>query len=140
MKNRSDIQNTIPAALYEEMIACVGKSNYEKSVYLYGLAGSYTWFDTTRVKSHYARAMHIRLLSNSMAKIAETQREELWMYIQSTMNDSTKRNNLCNRVKSTGMPLYYPEYMLLDKTSEQFYSDVDENSWSAVVNNYLDCN
>lgn len=140
VENKENVQNTVPAVIYEEMAQCVQKRNYEQSVFLYGLAGSYTWFDAGRVKSHYARSMHIRLLSSSMAKIPETQRDELWMYIQATMNDSTKRNRLCNKVKSAGMPLYHPDYMLLDKSSEQFYSASDENGWNAAVNNYLDCN
>lgn len=128
-----------PDALYAEMNACVKAQQYDSAVFLYALAGSYTWFDAERVGTQYARMAHSKRLGASLSQLSEKQVSQLWDKIRATMQDPKAQAKICEQVKQAGMPTHSASYMRIDKSSNNVDAPVARHYWESAVNSYLLC-
>lgn len=128
-----------PDALYAEMNACVKAQQFDRAVFLYALAGSYTWFDAQRVATQYARMAHGKRLGEALSQLSEKQVSQLWDHIRATMQDPKKQAKICEQVKQTGMPTHSAGYMRIDKSMTNSEAPVERHFWESAVNNYLLC-
>ncbi|CNF34598.1 hypothetical protein [Yersinia kristensenii] len=129
-----------PDVIYTDMIACVQAQQLDKAVFLYALAGSYTWFDAKRIATQYARMAHEKRLGKALAQLTEKQHAQFWDHLRATMNDGSKKNGLCERIKATGIPTHSASYMSIDKTANSTGIPAERHQWDSAVNNYMTCN
>lgn len=129
----------LPAQLYLRMNNCIKAEEWEDATFLYALAGSKTWYDAKRVDSQYARAMHGRLLKESIGSLNNQQKTTFWDKVQQNMNDRQQRETLCRRVKEAGAPGYQPDYMFIDPSRTVGFTFSNKISWERAVNSYLEC-
>lgn len=127
-----------PDALYADMVACVKAQQFDRAVFLYALAGSYTWFDAQRVATQYARMAHGKYLGEALAQLSEKQVSQLWEHIRATLQDAKKQAKICEQVQLAGMPTHSTSYMRIDKSSGSEML-AGQQDWVSAVNNYLLC-
>ncbi|MCW2477103.1 MULTISPECIES: hypothetical protein [unclassified Symbiopectobacterium] len=128
-----------PDALYAEMNACVRAQKFDRAVFLYALAGSYTWFDASRIGTQYAKMAHGKRLGEALAQLSEKQVSQFWERIRATMQDPGKKTMICDKVKLAGMPTHSIDYMRVEKSSGVAAKPREQHQWEMSVNNYLLC-
>lgn len=128
-----------PDELYAEMTECVRAQKFDRAVFLYALAGSYTWFDANRIGTQYAKMAHGKRLGEDLAQLSEKQVSQFWERIRATMQDPAKKSMICYRVKQAGMPSHSIDYMRVDKSSGVPAKPKEQYQWDMAVDNYLLC-
>lgn len=128
-----------PDELYAEMNECVRAQKFERAVFLYALAGSYTWFDANRIGTQYAKMAHGKRLGEALAQLSEKQVSQFWERIRATMQDPGKKSMICDKVKQAGMPTHSIDYMRVEKSSGVTAKPSEQYQWDMAVDNYLLC-
>lgn len=128
-----------PDAIYAEMNTCVRSQQFDRAVFLYALAGSYTWFDANRIGTQYAKMAHGKRLGEALALLSEREVSLFWENIRATMQDPSKKNQICEKVKLAGMPTHSVNYMRVEKSSDVIDKPREQYQWDMAVNNYLLC-
>lgn len=128
-----------PDVLYAEMNECVRAQKFDRAVFLYALAGSYTWFDASRIGTQYAKMAHGKRLGEALAQLSEKQVSQFWEHIRATMQDSGKKSMICDKVKQAGMPTHSIDYMRVEKSSGVTARPREQYQWEMAVDNYLLC-
>ncbi|MGX8940875.1 hypothetical protein ACWWJF_10970 [Symbiopectobacterium sp. Eva_TO] len=128
-----------PDALYAEMNECVRAQKFDRAVFLYALAGSYTWFDANRIGTQYAKMAHGKRLGEALAQLSEKQVSQFWEHIRATMQDPGKKSMICGKVKQAGMPTHSIDYMRVEKSSGAPAKPREQYQWEMDVDNYLLC-
>ncbi|MFT8209922.1 MAG: hypothetical protein ACMZI0_03595 [Symbiopectobacterium sp.] len=129
-----------PDALYAEMNECLRIHKFDRAVFLYALAGSYTWFDANRIGTQYAKMAHGKRLGEALAQLSEKQVSQFWEHIRATMQDPGKKAIMCDKVKLAGMPTHSADYMRVEKSAGAFDKPREQQQWDMAVSNYLLCN
>ena len=139
VSSEGDINNVLPAALYENMNTCIARESWSDAIYLYARAGSSTWYDAVQVETQYARSMHSRLLKESIDALDNNQRNNFWRHLQATMSDTTKKEQLCEVLIASGAPTYRPDYMLLSASKDAERGFPIAKNWEKAVYSYVGC-
>lgn len=127
-----------PPALYQRMNQCVAQNNYRAATLLFSLAGSYSWYDSARVDTPFAKKQHTELLADALDQQGSEQRDKLWGHIQSTLGDPQQLKVVCQNVRMIGRPRYQAVYMQQpDATGSQDYAAWPR--WNAALESYLHC-
>lgn len=101
-----------PPDLYRGMVECVRQDNYAYAVYLFALAGTYTYYDALRVSDSSAHQAHSVLLQRSLSSLGKSKRDLLFEELRKTLGNKEKLPGVCAEVSRIGAPHYYPRYMV----------------------------
>ncbi|CAM3405749.1 hypothetical protein YEEN111655_09330 [Yersinia entomophaga] len=128
----------LPVALYQQMNQCAEQGNYRSATLLFSLAGTYTWYDASRIDTDSARNKHAQLLGEALGRLAPERREYLWRNIQSVLGDRQQLDTVCQMVRLIGPPAYQPDYMAggEGKMMPDFSA---LPRWDGALQNYLHC-
>ena len=142
------INKYTPPDLYEGMIQCVKSGKEINAVYLFSLAGAYTYYDSQRVSDSTARQAHSVLLMNALNSVSESEKQKLMASLQSTLGNPSKLPEICSDINKIGPPNYYPTYMiqhgmnafLSSKSSNDLVGNFNSSSaWQSSLEKYLHC-
>ncbi len=103
-----DLKSTYtPLDLYPVMPDCMAKKLYQEAGDIYALAGVYGYFDRLRVRDRSAHEAVSVLAMTFGAKLTDDFRE----YLKS-ITTGEGLTQLCGRIRTIGMPDYFPHYMV----------------------------
>lgn len=110
----TEAKNTFtPPDLYQGVLECLAKDNYESAAELFALAGAYVRFDAERVSDKTARQARTVLLMNTLANTSKEKKDKLNAAVSRAIDSQDVLGRLCKQVERIGMPDYYPSYMIL---------------------------
>lgn len=134
-----------PADLYPAIAICVHQGDYEKSVELFILAGSYSRFDTMRVTDQSSWDAATVLKMQTMSDFAPKQQADFEKAAQPMFDDPSR---VCAKLKTLGAPDYIPAYMIQHGMNaflgSQPNGGLEKNfdakaAWTKVLHNYVHC-
>jgi len=145
----SELNNKLtPPDLYEGMVQCIKDKQYDKGVYLFALAGTYSRYDTYRVADRSSHQAHSVLAMNARNKVDESLYNEFFETVKVTLTKPEGLKGACDQIKNIGLPDYYPTYMIqhgmgafsADNSGDGLVSEFDsEAAWQSSLNGYLHC-
>ena len=145
----SDLKNSYtPPDLYNGMVECINQDNYTFAVYLFALAGTYSFFDSLRVVDTTAHDAHSVLLGESLGSLDSSKKDALMNELQNTLGNSDKLPEICNELTRIGAPQYYPSYMIQhgmnaiinSSTEDALVKNFDsDTAWKTALDGYLHC-
>lgn len=138
-KVKGNLNKSTPIVLYKGMVDCIKLHQYEKSVFLYSLAGSYTYYDANRINTFYAKKVHHDLLTENLAFLTKTEYHSFWIILNNFMQQDKQKKMICSKIEQVGAPDYQPIYMLRNKVSTISRYDIDYVLFKRSLNNYLNC-
>ncbi|WGL98978.1 hypothetical protein QE177_03520 [Arsenophonus sp. aPb] len=138
-KVKGNLNKSTPIVLYKGMVDCIKLHQYEKGVFLYSLAGSYTYYDANRINTFYARKAHHDLLTENLAFLTKAEYNSFWIFLNNFMQQDKQKKMICSKIEQVGAPDYQPIYMLKNKVSTISRYDIDYALFKKSLNNYLNC-
>lgn len=138
-KVKSNLNKSTPIVLYKGMVDCIKTHQYKKSIFLYLLAGSYTYYDANRINTFYARKVHHDLLIENLAFLSEAEYNSFWVILNNFMLQDKQKKMICSKIEQVGAPNYQPIYMLRNKISTMRRYNIDYVLFKKSLNNYLNC-
>lgn len=139
VREENNLNEFNPIVLYKVMVSCIKNNLYEKGIFLYLLAGSYTYYDANRINTFYARKVHHNLLAENLAFLTKAEYNSFWSNLKDFMEQDKQRKMVCVKIEQVGAPNYHPSYMLKNKVSNVSQYGVDYILFKKSVNSYLNC-
>ncbi|MBM5573689.1 hypothetical protein [Deefgea sp. CFH1-16] len=147
-KNKLNSKLT-PADLYSALPICVKKTEYERGVFIFALAGVYAYFDGLRVADKSARQAAKVLTMLSFDSMDKEGQELFKKQINTTLSNDSNRAGICKEINSIGIPQYYPRYMVQhgmkafqagEQDNQGLVADFDSKlAWQQALSGYLNC-
>lgn len=134
-----------PADLYPGVSVCVNQGDYEKSIEMFILAGSYGRFDMKRVSDQSSWDAATVLKMQSMSDFTPEQQAAFQKAAQPVFDDPSA---ICAKLEKLGAPNYIPTYMIQHGMSA-FLGTQSNNglvqgfdahtAWASVLKDYVHC-
>ena len=143
------LTNTMtPVELYGSAATCMTQEKFSNAFVVYGLASTFSKFDTMRVidvTSHDAPAV---LKNAAFSAVPPDKRTAFQKYAGPLFNDKVAVAKLCKDIATVGYPRYYPRYMVnhgLQAFTEtlngdgivQQFNNID--AWKETLSTFLHC-
>ncbi len=136
-----------PPDLYDSMVKCIREEKYDEAVFLFALAGTYSFYDASRVSDPTARQAHSVLLMLALQSLDQKAVDAFWAVLVDTLGNEERLPPVCQEVRRIGAPDYHPEYMIqhgMDAFSANpgsgLLDDFDsEAGWQGALDGYLHC-
>ncbi|HGJ5892614.1 MAG TPA: hypothetical protein ACHBZA_15390 [Arsenophonus apicola] len=136
---KNNLNKSTPIVLYKRMVDCIKLHQYEKGVFLYSLAGSYTYYDANRINTFYAKKVHHNLLIKNLAFLTKAESNSFWIILNNFMQQDKQKKMICSKIEQVGAPDYQPIYMLRNKIRTISRYDIDYVLFKKSLDNYLNC-
>ncbi len=133
-KRAHPLRQITPPQWYQMMQRCIQQQDFHAAAISYLLAGTWSWFDASRLGTRYAAAGHASLPHQTLMQLSESQRGQLWQTLNALMSDSQYRNQLCQTLRALGPPTYQPDYLAKNSVTPLTGGD-----YSLALNGYLHC-
>jgi hypothetical protein len=101
-----------PPDLFQSLIACVQREDYESAGSLYYLARIYAAFDSLRVADNTAGQAGSVLMMQTWDAMPDDRRDRLSQRLDKVMATPDLEQKLCGDLQKVGMPTYRPTYMI----------------------------
>lgn len=121
------------------MVDCIKINQYKNGIFLYLLAGSYTYYDANRINTFYARKVHHDLFTENLALLTIAEYNSFWRILKNFMQQENQRKMVCSKIERIGGPDYQPIYMLRNKVTTISRYNIDYVLFKKSLNNYLNC-
>lgn len=145
----AEAKNTYtPPDLHTGITACVAEEKYDLAARLFALSGIYGAFDSARVTDRSAAKANVILILILFTEMDPAKKRKLEEAVISIAADTALLANLCNEVRSVGMPNYYPAYMINHGINSRIGNpdegalakDFDSSKvWADLQTTYLKC-
>lgn len=145
----SKLTNTLtPPDLYNALVTCVKQQQDSNAVYLFALAGVYSYFDTLRVSANTAQQTHTRLAQKAWQQLSQAEYDRLFAKLDKVLGSEKELPKVCQAIIHIGPPDYYPAYMIQQganaatnsNTGNGLRSDFDvKAAWQKAKLDYLHC-
>ncbi|QBY42356.1 hypothetical protein QE197_03450 [Arsenophonus nasoniae] len=138
-KVKGNFNKFTPIVLYKGMVDCIKINQYKNGMFLYLLAGSYTYYDANRINTFYARKVHHDLLTENLAFLTKAEYNSFWIILNKFMQQDKQKRMICSKIEQVGAPDYQPIYMLRNKVSTISRYEIDYVLFKKSLNNYMNC-
>lgn len=137
-----------PPDLFQGLIACVQREDYEAAGNLYYLGRIYTAFDALRVADTTAGQAGSVLMMQTWGAMPDDRRKRLSERLDVVMATPDLQRKLCDDLKKVGMPSYRPTYMISHgmgaffggATGGELVKDFDgASTWTMLLGRLKDC-
>lgn len=145
----SSVKNSMtPADLYPAMAKCIKAGDYERAARLYAIAGTYARFDMMRVADRSAHQAKTVLEMEYRGWMSEEQNKKLADTVTGIATVAPKLSDLCQAMRSVGIPSYHPRYMIQhgmgaftgQSTPDGLVVNFEPaKAWNEALDGYLHC-
>jgi len=142
------INTMTPVELYGSAATCIAQEKFSNAFVVYGLASSFSKFDTMRVidvTSHDAPGI---LKNAAFSAVPPDKRNAFQKYAAPLFNDKAAVARLCKDIATVGYPTYYPRYMVnhgLQAVNKTLNGDGivpqfnNVEAWKETLSTFLHC-
>ncbi|WP_413727217.1 hypothetical protein [Sodalis sp. RH19] len=130
-----------PPVLYQGMVSCIKTGRQADAVFLFAMAGTYSYFDALRLDTDAARQAHSSMLGEALKMINANQQQLFWQSANGTLGNRQQLAALCRQVDAIGKPVYFPQYVM-QPTGTGAGAAMPANTdplWKTAMNGYLHC-
>ncbi len=130
-----------PPVLYQGMVSCIKTGRQADAVFLFALAGTYSYFDALRLDTDAARQAHSSMLGEALKMINTHQQQMFWQSANGALGNRQQLAALCKQVDAIGKPVYFPQYVM-QPTGAGPGAAMPANTdplWKTAMNGYLHC-
>lgn len=131
-----------PPVLYQSMVSCIKAGRQNDGVFLFALAGTYSYFDALRLDTDAARQAHSSMLGEALKMINAAQQQTFWQAVNGTLGNRPQLAALCRQVDKVGKPVYFPQHIMQQMAASGQSAAMPANTdrlWRDAQSGYLHC-